>query len=603
MSAMNFSQPLTTRIHSWIRKRLTLIGWCLVIGSACISVGLGTLGFYLNADGEIPLSTALYLAIQLLTLDSGVFAEKKSIGWVMETARWTGVAAAFGTIFNTILAVFSKRIDAFLCSHLSDHCVIIGVGRTGTAVLQDMLDTNKNVIIVDIDEEIIAAHEITDRAYTRIGDGRDINLLNQISIAHAESVVVCAGNDIRNVSIARSIHEAVVTRSSAKPPLRILAHLVDNRIEELVFGNDFYSTLTSWTSFNRWENSVRKVLNEHPLDRTGINSNSSKRVRLLIAGGGIMGETLLLKTLATAHYANDQLVQVTLIDPNASLVNKRLIEQFPEIHLCGNLEFLDTDSFNTTILNCLNTDPSDNNSITTIAACIENAQESAVLTADLFKQATNSSIEILAYLGDDTNDLQIQSHKQTNAKVFTFGAAEDICSAKYIFEGALDVLAKAIHENYVKKRSSEQGDPHSLPAMRPWEQLSTSYKDMNRFQADHLAVKVRALGFMIRKVDHPSGEWPRTVTNEEIESLARAEHRRWAASRRLTGWSYGPQRDEQKRKHPDLVPWEDLADSIKDYDRAPIRNIPTMLKEIGLELLSSPLLLPLAVHSSGEYCK
>ena len=49
-----------------------------------------------------------------------------------------------------------------------------------------------------------------------------------------------------------------------------------------------------------------------------------------------MGETLLLGALATTHYANDQLIQITLVDPNASLINEKLIKKFPEIHLCGN---------------------------------------------------------------------------------------------------------------------------------------------------------------------------------------------------------------------------------------------------------------------------
>ncbi len=199
----------------------------------------------------------------------------------------------------------------------------------------------------------------------------------------------------------------------------------------------------------------------------------------------------------------------------------------------------------------------------------------------------NCPVEILSYLGDDTNDLQIQGHEKTSAEVFTFGAPEDICSAKYIFDGELDTLAKAIHENYVKKRIAEQSPSQSFPAMRPWQQLSTSYKEMNRFQADHLAIKMRALGLNIQRAECPSGEWPRTITNDEIEALARAEHRRWAASRRLTGWRYGPKRNDQKRIHPDLVPWEGLSDSVKDYDRAPIHNIPMMLRDIGLELIVS----------------
>ena len=34
------------------------------------------------------------------------------------------------------------------------------------------------------------------------------------------------------------------------------------------------------------------------------------------------------------------------------------------------------------------------------------------------------------------------------------------------------------------------------------------------------------------------------------------------------GWKYGPVRDELKKEHPCLVPYEDLTEEEKDYDRA-----------------------------------
>ncbi len=33
------------------------------------------------------------------------------------------------------------------------------------------------------------------------------------------------------------------------------------------------------------------------------------------------------------------------------------------------------------------------------------------------------------------------------------------------------------------------------------------------------------------------------------------------------GWRYGPRRDDAKKCHPSLVPYKDLSESEKDYDR------------------------------------
>ena len=51
------------------------------------------------------------------------------------------------------------------------------------------------------------------------------------------------------------------------------------------------------------------------------------------------------------------------------------------------------------------------------------------------------------------------------------------------------------------------------------------------------------------------------------EYLAENAHDLWAIGRIAEGWSYGPKRNDAKRKHPDLVPYGDLPDSERDYDR------------------------------------
>lgn len=51
------------------------------------------------------------------------------------------------------------------------------------------------------------------------------------------------------------------------------------------------------------------------------------------------------------------------------------------------------------------------------------------------------------------------------------------------------------------------------------------------------------------------------------ERLAENAHDLWAVQRMAEGWSYGPHRDDQAKKHPCLVPYAALPDSEKEYDR------------------------------------
>jgi class 3 adenylate cyclase len=78
---------------------------------------------------------------------------------------------------------------------------------------------------------------------------------------------------------------------------------------------------------------------------------------------------------------------------------------------------------------------------------------------------------------------------------------------------------------------------------------------------------------------------------ELSERLARNTHENWASQRLRDGWAYGPERNDARKEHPCLVPYEELTESEKQYDR-----------NTALETLKVILLLGyrLARHDEGE---
>ena len=51
------------------------------------------------------------------------------------------------------------------------------------------------------------------------------------------------------------------------------------------------------------------------------------------------------------------------------------------------------------------------------------------------------------------------------------------------------------------------------------------------------------------------------------EELAENAHDVWALERQSEGWTYGPKRDDHKLQTPDMIPYAQLPDTEKQYDR------------------------------------
>lgn len=74
------------------------------------------------------------------------------------------------------------------------------------------------------------------------------------------------------------------------------------------------------------------------------------------------------------------------------------------------------------------------------------------------------------------------------------------------------------------------------------------------------------MNYQPKPIDTSKVELPQELA-ELQERLAENAHDVWARQRMAEGWSYGPQRNDAARQHPDLVPYQDLPESEKEYDR------------------------------------
>lgn len=71
------------------------------------------------------------------------------------------------------------------------------------------------------------------------------------------------------------------------------------------------------------------------------------------------------------------------------------------------------------------------------------------------------------------------------------------------------------------------------------------------------------------------------------EKLAENTHDVWAEGRIREGWTYGEQRDDAAKKHPCLVPYSELSESEKEYDRNTAIETLKLIIKMGYSIITS----------------
>lgn len=78
------------------------------------------------------------------------------------------------------------------------------------------------------------------------------------------------------------------------------------------------------------------------------------------------------------------------------------------------------------------------------------------------------------------------------------------------------------------------------------------------------------------------------VLSDEIlnlrEKLAKNAHDIWAKQRINCEWKYGEKRDDKNKEHPCLVPYEELDDEEKEYDRNTAIQTLKLIIKLGYEI-------------------
>lgn len=72
--------------------------------------------------------------------------------------------------------------------------------------------------------------------------------------------------------------------------------------------------------------------------------------------------------------------------------------------------------------------------------------------------------------------------------------------------------------------------------------------------------------------------------NELVELISKNVHEVWAKSRLDQGWTFGPERSDELKHHPCLIPYEELPEIEKAYDRDTAMGTLKLIAKLGFKI-------------------
>jgi voltage-gated potassium channel Kch len=592
----------------------------VILLAAPVALVSGTLGFHqydLEHLGHASWLTSLYHATQLFILHLPHL--EGDVNPTLEAGRWLA-AAVFGVAAaSTLFHVFATEWSLFRLWFTRDHVVVCGLGKLGTLLALELKKAGQAVVAI----EDKPAAEGLQRARSEgipvlIGDACTVEMLARARAHKARRVLAVCSEDRVNVGIAALAGSLMPDGGTGRKATECWLFVADPGLrsalgrEHLFKGEELGRYRVNVRGLDLYSAAARKAFREYPLDHLQVGRESKARVHLVIVGFGEMGQALALQAARIGHFANGSAwpdghkLAVTLVDPDIELrwaAFRADYQAYPEICDVDLRAWSADDPALVPNLAGLVSGDGARQEVVTFAVCLspmggrgpgelhENpfGSDDAVnlsLAMKLAPLVRQQGAQVLTLLGERRGfgaflDPETRSQAlEPNLK--TIGIVEDLCSSASLIDEEQDRLAQANHQLYrsdlaARRKAGEDLAPK--PGEVEWDLLDEYFKDSNRQFADHLEVKLRALGYKIgpAKAGHVADI---EAKPDQVELLARMEHARWCAERRLAGWSVGP-RDDAAKRHPDLVRWEDLPDPEKRIDVGLVKGIEKMLGEVG----------------------
>ncbi len=594
---------------------------------ASIAFLLGLVGFFIQYYAARPdepdWSIPFFRTVQLFLLNSSVDIDTAHLNnWYLTVAR-SAAALWFLVISSTVVVRIIVEVRK-LSSRLmrKGHVVIAGLGPIGLQVLDDLRRNGRSEKIVVIESNPNSPwldHARRQGADVVIGDAKLGEVLEQARARYARSAFVATGNDGDNLEIAAELAERIRTGNEAvSENIKLYMHIEDGNLATSVqqhAGNLHETKNLDLRVFNVPRNVAAHLITRQLWPHAP--KEKDQVAHFVIIGFGTMGQALAVQLAKLAHFPNLKRSRFTIADRDIQASATAFLSRYPRFTSWTPGQ-LGVNSFS---------DPADlwaNSSGVLPKGVAVNHPDAVQYVANAkFMEITPTSADEL-FVKHLAEDFQSSSVKvkpmvficgqqdrenfdaaiaikeklacfgypnvptfvwmprqpalvaalERDKRIQPFGECRIAASLEEIERPMREVLAVTLHNDY-EAHAVKRGDKKTP---NPWNERDP-FRESNLEAADHLHIKLAALGYELRYRDQES-QGPLVEFDEimksKFEMLAIMEHNRWMAERLMSGWRFiekatTPEEvtaNKQRKLHHDLVPWERLCgERDRDFEQ------------------------------------
>jgi hypothetical protein len=478
-----------------------------------------------------------------------------------------------------------------------NHTIICGMSTRSKLLAKDLAGKGKSVVIVNLDEKHEDTSEVRIQGVSVLqGDAKNPEVLKQAGFRHAINLVAMTDSDETNLAIleiARATLDSMKEAGGVAREMSCFCHIrspnLRSHLEQLAFMGPKVEGVR-FRLFNIEEITAAELLRRYPPERRVPLDQQAEGVHVALFGGGDFALALAIQMAQICHYWRaDYLAEalprtrLTIVSTDAESILAQLRQMCAAIDLLLDLRAVPLAPENPAACAMLFEGGPVSQVYVALSEEVSCLAVASELTRLLGKTADSDRASVVAIMPARIHRIDPKAWNR-NGAVEVFESYES-CNDDVVIGGARDKMAETAHSEYLKnalKNGKKIGD---RPALYEWSRLSEFLRASNRQQIAHMDVKLRVLGWEINR--EPKADLPVAspeISPEQMEQLADMEHRRWMAFYYVHGWVQANVRNDDAREHDCLIPYCQLSEELKGYDRDTVRGMGALCVAAGYAL-------------------